>query len=128
MKKFMLFWIIGSVVSLYTTFVIQNLWNWFATVALHVSEIPFWVMFGLVLLIGLFTDIPGNFEEQQRFEALSIVLWACVPESKRQEAEAELKEHVEVRMWLKAGTHIFGKVVGTTFVLGVGFVVHLFLA
>jgi len=41
---YIILWLISS---LFTTFVLQNLWNWFAIPALHASEISFWVMYGL---------------------------------------------------------------------------------
>lgn len=129
MRKVALFWIIGSVLGLYTTFVIQNLWNWFATSAFHVSEISFWVMYGLVLLIGLFTDNEGqNLAENQRWKGVLIAMDACIPDGKREEIKAELDEQAQVGIWVEAGLHCFGKVVGTTFVLVLGFVVHMLSA
>jgi len=44
LKKMLLGWVVGSAASLYTAFVLQNLWNWFATPALHLSQISFWIM------------------------------------------------------------------------------------
>ncbi|MGA2235331.1 MAG: hypothetical protein ABSG23_07650 [Terriglobales bacterium] len=127
MKKIVVAWIIGSVVGLYTTFVIQNLWNWFATSALHVPEISFWVMYGLTLLISLFTAWQNGADEP-RWKAMGIALEACIPDAKKEEVEAQVKEQLEVRIWVDMGYQVFGKVVGTTFVLALGFVVHLFLA
>jgi hypothetical protein len=127
MKKVIVASIIGSVVGLYTTFVIQHLWNWFATSALHVPEISFWVMYGLVLLISLFTE-GQNLADEPRWKAMGIALEACIPDAKKEEIEAQVKEQIEVRIWIDAGYHVFGKVVGTTFVLVLGFAVHMFLA
>jgi hypothetical protein len=127
-KKFVEFWIVGSVISLYTTFVIQSLWNWFATSALHVSGISFWGMYGLVLLIGLFANKYGqNLGEEQRWKDMLTALDACIPDDKREvvkEQLEELKEGIRV----EAGTTAFGTLVGNTFVLALGFVVHVFVA
>ena len=38
LKKTLLFFALGLVVHLYTTFVLMTLWNWFVTVAFHVGE------------------------------------------------------------------------------------------
>jgi hypothetical protein len=110
MKNLIAATIIGSVVSLYTTFVIQHLWNWFATSAFHVSEISFWAMYG------------------PRWKTAYIILEACIPDAKKEEVETQLKQQMEVRIWADAGLQAFGKVVGTTFALVLGLVVHLFLA
>jgi hypothetical protein len=74
MKKVMLFWLIGSVVALYRTFVIENLWNWFAASALHIPEISFWGMYGLVLLIGVFTNNHGQKFEEGKRERMGMAL------------------------------------------------------
>ena len=131
MKKFMLFWIIGSVASLYATFVIQNLWNWFATSAFHVPAMSFWVTYGLVLLIGLFTNTAQEgpaLEDDLREKRMDIVLAALIPDARREEVKAQLEEQTQTGIWMEAGLHVFGKLVGTTFVLALGFVVHAFLS
>lgn len=127
MKKFVVAWVIGSIVSLYTTFVIQELWNWFATSALHVPEISFWVMYGLVLVISLFT-LGQSGTDEPRWKAMGIALDACIPDAKREEVDAQVKEQLEVGIWVDAGYQVFGRLVGTTFVLVLGFLVHAFLA
>lgn len=127
-KKLLVFWVIGSVVSLYTTFVIQNLWNWFATSALHVSGISFWGMYGLVLLVGLFTDTYSkDFIEEWRWKFMSTVLEACVPDHKKEAIEEQQKQQME-GIWMDAGLHVFGRLAANTFVFGLGFAVHAFLA
>jgi len=127
MKNLIAATIIGSVVSLYTTFVIQHLWNWFATSAFHVSEISFWAMYGLVLLVSLFTEWQ-KVGDEPRWKTAYIILEACIPDAKKEEVETQLKQQMEVRIWADAGLQAFGKVVGTTFALVLGLVVHLFLA
>jgi hypothetical protein len=118
--------LISSVVGLYTTFVLQSLWNWFVTEAFHLSPVSFWVMYGLVLIIGMFAYDP-NFEEKQQFKAIVTVLDACLPEEKRKEVNEQLDEQMS-ELWLEAGSTVFGKLVGNTFTLAVGWAVHIFLA
>jgi len=52
----LLLWAVASVARLYTEFVLQNLWTWFATLVFHLLQISFWVMYWLVLVIGMFAD------------------------------------------------------------------------
>jgi|ERR1019366_810742 integrase len=73
---------ISLVVGFYTTFVLQNLWNWFAVPALHVSNIGYWSMFGLNILIGLLFERGEKYEEDHRWKAAMTVLDACVPEGR----------------------------------------------
>ena len=49
-------WVIGRIVSLYTTFVLQSLWNWFVVSIFHLAPIHYWEMFALLLLVGLLTE------------------------------------------------------------------------
>jgi hypothetical protein len=128
MKKFLLFWLIGTVVALYTTFAVECLWNWFATLALHVPEISFWGMYGLVLLIGLLADYRGQeFTAEQRWKRMLLAVDACIPEEKREDIKTQIENEDKVGIWIEAGSAIFAKVVGTTFVLLLGFVLHVFI-
>lgn len=135
MKKYMSrllgAWLVGSILSLYTTFVIMNLWNWFASPALHVPEISFWGMFGLVLLVGLFVE-GHAITAEGLLKNMIPVLIASVPDDRREEVVSTIEEYVtekmKVEIWLEAGSKAFGRCVGNTLVLGLGFVVHVFLA
>lgn len=126
MRKIVVFYLIGAVVGLYTTFVLQNLWNWFATEAFRLPQISFWLTYGVVLIIGMFAE-DNNIEERQQFKALAIILDACVPEEKRESVNEELDSETKL-IWLEVGSTIFGKIVGVTFTLAVGWTVHAFLA
>jgi len=130
MGKFLVAWLVGSILSLYTTFVIMNLWNWFASPALHVPEISFWGMFGLVLLVGLFSEWHGIAEEAG-WKNIIAVLIASVPDERREEVTSKIeeyaKEQMKLEVWLEAGTKTFGRCVVNILVLGLGFVVHTFL-
>jgi hypothetical protein len=80
--------------GLYTAFVLKNLWNWFATEALHLPEISFWVMYGLVLIIGMFRANydDGDIEQKNTFKAMAIAVDACVPEDRREWAREQLED------------------------------------
>ena len=131
MGKFLGAWLIGSILSLYTTFVIMNLWNWFASPALHVPEISFWGMFGLVLLVGLFAE-GHQIAEEAGWKNMIAVLIASVPDDRREEVASRIEEYanekLKVEIWLEAASKAFSRCVGNTLVLGLGFVVHIFLA
>lgn len=124
LKKSVLFWIIGAIVGLYTAFVLQNLWSWFATEAFHVSPISFWVMYGLVLIIGMFS--PEKFEETYHFKALAIGVDACIPDEKREVLHDKLREETEQVSW-GVRWSIFGKLLSNTLTLAIGWAVHAFL-
>jgi hypothetical protein len=101
------------------------LWNWFVTVAFHVGEISFWLMYGLGLVVQLFQN-PGDkqLDDDRRFSRLAIMLDACIPDTMRDYVKDELEEQ-KSNIWLDAGTALFGKVTGNTITLGVAFVVHI---
>lgn len=124
LKKGAVLWVIGLVVGFYTTFVLQNLWNWFVTVAFNLPQISFWVMFGIVLMIGMFDK--DTTEDEIRFKALSTVVEACVPFEKQDEVNHELKLQGD-GIWFTVGTTIFGKILVNTLTLAAGFAVHLIL-
>jgi hypothetical protein len=125
-KRTVVLWVMGSVVGLYTTFVLQSLWNWFVTETFHLAPVSFWAMYGLVLIIGMFTYNP-NFEEKQRFNSIVTAIDACIPEDKREDVKEQIEEQME-QVWWEAGFGIFGKLIGNTFTLALGWAVHTFLA
>jgi hypothetical protein len=117
----------GMVGSLYTTFVVQCLWNWFVVAAFHTTEISFWVMYGLIMLLRLFASEQDlEIAEEQRWTNLFTLLEYCVPSEFREEAMNQVKEKVE-GMWVEFGAAAFGKLVGNTITLALGFCVHAFL-
>ncbi len=115
------------IVSLYTTLVLTILWGWFVSSALHVPEIGFWMMYGIVLVVRLLFD-PGvdkMLHEDKRWERLNAAILALAPDDRREDVLAELKEE-EVDLWILAGATTFSQFVGSSFVLGIGFMVHIF--
>lgn len=99
------------------------LWNWFAVPAFHLSEISYWVMYGLTLLVKLLHSRGGDIEADHRHKVVAVMLDACVPAEKRPEVTEQLEEFAG-RMWYEAGWQIFGRIFGSSVSLGIGFVVH----
>ena len=129
LKKLLWAFPIGIVVSLYTTFVIQNLWNWFAVPAFHVPEISFWGIYGLVLLVSLLAEGPKSgekFAAEQRWKNIYHVLDACIPADKKEGVMELIKEENE-GVWINVGIEVFQKIVSNTLTLLVGWGVHVFL-
>jgi hypothetical protein len=125
MLKGILFFLVGLVVNLYTTLVLTILWNWFATAALHTSEISFWLMYGLVLMVNLLRSPSAeNPSEEKRWKVLSLMVNACVPEDKRDDLMDEVKS-VQSEKWIDLGVFMFSQVVGDTVALGVGAAIHV---
>jgi hypothetical protein len=125
-KKWAVMWAVAMIVGLYTTFVLQNLWNWFAVGALHVSEVSFWMMYGLAMLIHAVFK-RNEEKEEAGFKHLGILLNACVPEEKRSEVREEI-ESEEKSLPLKIGLMIAGQILDNSLTLGLGWAIHTFLA
>lgn len=124
-KKSLLFFLLSLVVYLYTTFVLTILWNWFMTVAFHVQEISFWVMYGPVLIVGLFQNpTDRNFTDETRWKNALVMIHACVPEDRKEFVKEEL-EALKPHVWVDIAGDLLGRVGATTLILGVGFVIHI---
>lgn len=123
-KKMLAAWGVALGVGFYTTFVIQNLWNWFAVAAFHVPEISYWTIYGLLLGAHLVFDKDESLEKGEIFGRIRMMLDACVPEEKREELTAELKAEDE-SMGMKIFTMVIVKAIVNTVALGVGFAIHL---
>jgi hypothetical protein len=125
-KKLGMTWGISTLVGFYTVFVLMQLWNWFAVPLLHVPEGSYWLMYGLNMFIGLITGVgeQENPVDTRRWSMLFIVLDRCVHDDKMD----ELKEVVRTEnegIWFDFSWSIFGKIIGATLTLGLGFVIHL---
>ena len=124
-KRILKFWLIGLPMGLYTTFVLQTLWNWFVAASFNVPEIPFWGMYGFTLLIGvLFDRSAQEHTEQLRWKGAMTMFDACVPEHKRETLGEALKEQEE-GAWTDLGGLIFGRAFGLTTTLGLGWIIHM---
>lgn len=125
-KKIILGWGVGVVVALYITFVLQNLWNWFVVAAFHTSEISFWIMYGIVLTVGMLTE-QDRFMEDQQLKTMMAMVDACIPEDRRKGLNEKLEWQADFGSWLEVGLRVIGKVLGGTIVLVIGWSVHTFL-
>jgi hypothetical protein len=119
-------WIFGMIVGFYTTFVLQNLWNWFVVPTLHATEISYWQMFGLNLLLIVALEHDTSLEEYHWKRALTM-LYISVPSDKKDGVDETLKEEDE-NIWFNIGTKIFEKLGRNTFTLVLGWSIHSFLA
>jgi len=127
MKRFWLPSLIGLVMALYTTFVVENLWNWFATSAFHVTEISFWGTYGLILLISALR--LDQSAAHQKWKLTMTVLELCVPDAKRKEFDELIEAQTKGFGFLvEAGSQVFAELAGNTFLLVLGFLVHVLLA
>jgi hypothetical protein len=100
------------------------LWNWFVVPAFHVSDISFWLMYGLVLIVSMFSNPSDqSFDADRRTKSLMTAIEACIPEDRREFVREELESQSK-EIWLDVGAMIFGRAFGNTVALGVGFIVH----
>jgi hypothetical protein len=118
--------LIGPLVGLYRTFVLQKLWNWFAAGALSLPVISFWVMYGLVLIIGILTTNYSDKQQERNFKILWIILDACVPDDKKESVREELDE-MGKNIWIEVGFIVIGGILDFTWALLLGWAVHTFL-
>lgn len=84
--------LVGLLVGLYTTFVLENLWNWFVTQAFQLPMISFWVMYGLVLIISMLKEKSRDLDQEISFKGFGILLDACVPEHLRESVSTQLED------------------------------------
>ncbi len=125
MLKGLLFFLLSLITHLYTTFVLTVLWNWFVVPALHVSDISFWLMYGLVLMLSLFRNpADQNFENERQWKRVMTAIDACIPEDRRDSVMEELKSQSS-EIWINLGLVIFSSALGNTLSLGIGFIVHI---
>ena len=123
-KKWIVPTAVALFVGLYTTFVAQSFWNWFAVPAFHASTVSFWGMYGIVALFNLLiaTDLQTTASDQM-WRAAFTMIEACIPPD-RIEAVNEAIEAQTDLAWIKLGSAIFGKFAENTLSLVVGWFVH----
>jgi len=126
-KKMGLVFGVGVIVSFYTTFAVESLWNWFAVRSLSAPQISYWTAYGLVLLIRLLSDKNDYYKDQEVFGRLGMMIETCVPEEKRAELTEQLLEE-DKGLAGRLGGGVIGEAFGVTFTLGLGWAVHTFLA
>ena len=113
-KKILGFFGIGQLVRLYTAFVVQCLWNWFAVRALNVPEVPYWTVFGLLILLDLVQREQPDVSESPQWRSQLVMLEACVPDDKRPSVVAAIKAQTD-NMWTELGYKAIGAVIGKLF-------------
>ena len=123
MKKVLVLFVPALGVGAYTAFVAMCMWNWFAVSALHVSEITYFQMLGLMWLINLFT-INQN-KDEIKWQTLLITVDYCVPDEKREAVNADLKEFDD-NTWMLVGGQIIGTLIASTLTLILGFILYHF--
>ena len=132
-KKVVLFWALSVIMGLYTTLALTLLWNWFVSPVFHLTDVSFWLMYGLVLVVGLLR-FSNNDEAREAERRLVIVITAlefCIPTESREAAKSAVQDLMDrqmKRLWIEAGIPIVGQAFATTATLGVGFVVHVLAA
>ena len=86
-------------------------------------------MYGLILIIDVFKESQGQrFAEKQQWKAVVIALEACIPEVNREEIYKKIKEQTTEAAWQEASMYLLAVLTGNTFVLILGYGVHVFLA
>ena len=119
-------WIFAMIVGFYTTFVLQNLWNWFVAPAFNIGMASYWLVYGINMLLQMLLE-RNTFTDDDRWKRTLTMQYASVPPEKKEEVDEVLNEEND-NVWMKAGTDVFGKIVGNTATLGIGWAVHTFLA
>ncbi len=120
------------VVGLYTAFALTLLWNWFVAPVFHLADASFWLVYGLVLVVGLLRFSDNHYDEIREADRnLVITLTAiefCIPEERRDVAKETIQDLMDQQLkglWLEVGLPTVGKAFATTATLAAGFVVHI---
>jgi len=114
--------LIGFPIGLYTAFVAQCFWNWFAAPALRLPEISFLRMLGIWWMISLLIRSSAK-DETRALVCLVGITRLCVPP----ERTTELEELMDSRLLdeLMMG---LGQVSRNTLALALGFGLHLLIS
>jgi hypothetical protein len=125
-KKMVSLSVVAIVSGFYRAFVLQNLWNWFVVGALNASPIGYWQMYGINMLAQIVMERFDSWQDEERWTRTLAMLYMCVPEVKRNEADEYLKEQNEGE-WMGTGMKVFGSLAGNTVTLGFGWLIHTVL-
>jgi hypothetical protein len=120
-------WCLLLAVNLYMTFVLQTMWNWFATPALHVESISYWNMYGLVLIVLMFSARNKDSADADHWHRTLTLLEACIPDDKRAQTIRQLEEGTVSKLLLSGVITEGSKALGATVSLVVGFGIHTLL-
>jgi hypothetical protein len=114
--------LIGLPIDLYTAFVAQCFWNWFAASALRLPEISFLKMLGLLWMMALLIR-PSAKGEIRALAFLGGITRLCVPPERTMELEELMDSRLldELMMGL-------GQIGQNTLALALGFGLHLLIS
>lgn len=126
-KRMVAAWVIALLVGLYSTFVALNLWAWFAVPIFHLPSLSFLQLWGLMLLSS--TLMRGNFQistnsEDGKWAMLGAAVELCIPAEKQQQW-TDYSDGEPTRAFFGTVGAIVGAVASSTFVLILGFVLHV---
>ena len=123
--KMLRLWGFAFVGYFYTAFVLQMLWNWFAAPVFRLNPIGYWQMYGLHMLMMMVLQ-RNSYEENDHWKRALLMVYASV----RPENKAEVDELTQMKEseYVEAGLMMAGMVLMNTITLGIGSVLHAFLA
>jgi len=123
MKKYAIHFTAALLVGVFRAFVVMYLWDWFVTEVFHVSQISFLQVYGLTLIVQLFT---GSSRESGRMQWrwLTKTLEYCVPGDRKDALKDALNE-LGSGMSLEMVMVILSEFLTLVSILVIGFVIHL---
>ena len=110
---------IGLGIGLYTAFVLECYWNWFAVPVLHFESVSFLQMLGLLWLVQLLIN-PAS-DDDEKLKKLTSLIVMSIPEEK----QAEIAETMKVDDVMENIFSVIGKLSQNTVMLGLGYLLHL---
>ncbi len=120
-------WTAAFAVGFYSTFVLQQFWNWFATPILCLPSISFWEAYALICLISLLVPRIEHDEHKRNFGLIfSLLERFCIPESKQEDLQEFVKSKTD-EFWEEMIFLLVSKVFSNTFTLAIGWCIHKFL-
>jgi hypothetical protein len=124
-KKIAIAVVVGLIISLYRTFVLQNLWNWFATKALNAKPLVYWETYGLNMVVSLlFSRRAADEAQESRWTLAFTALAALLPDERKSLLAEETNESNKLAT---AVTVMFQEFMNATFALVLGWFVYWFL-
>ena len=126
MKKFLTWYLISLPVGMLGAFVAMEYWNWFVTRALHVDEIGFLPMLGLIWFTDIFRGGVNQPVEEARWTLLVSLIEAAAPEDRQIALQRAATDYLSDDT-IRAVKAIFNRLSVYFGSLAVGFILHLFV-
>jgi hypothetical protein len=114
--------LIGLPIDLYTAFVAQCLWNWFAASALRLPEISFLKMLGLLWMMALLIRYSVK-RETKTLVCLVGITSLCVPPERTTELDGLMNSRILDELMMG-----FAQICQNTLMLALGFGLHLLIS